>query len=98
MTPEGKLTADVKKLLHSFGAKLWHFKVHGGPAQRAGIPDIVGCLGGKFFAIELKAGGNETSLRQDIEIKRIKEAGGSAFVCRSLGDVKEAISNVLGIS
>jgi Holliday junction resolvase len=47
---------------------------------RSGVPDIVGCCDGKFFAIECKAGKGVTTALQDNELRKIKEAGGIALV------------------
>jgi Holliday junction resolvase len=49
---------------------------------RSGVPDVVGCWQGRFFAIECKAegkGGNTTALQRR-ELQRINEAGGVAFI------------------
>tara|TARA_R110000868_G_scaffold12672_4_gene60142 strand:- start:1045 stop:1254 length:210 start_codon:yes stop_codon:yes gene_type:complete len=47
---------------------------------RSGVPDLVGCCNGKFFAIECKAGKGKTTALQDNELRKIKEAGGIALV------------------
>lgn len=47
---------------------------------RAGIPDFVGCLNSRFFAIEAKAGKGKTTALQDREIEQIKSCGGFAIV------------------
>ena len=58
-------------------------------ANRAGIPDIVGCTPwGQFFAIEVKAGRNKTSKLQDYNIAEILKRGGIAFVAYDLDTVK----------
>lgn len=59
----------------------WWFKVWGGPFQVAGIPDLVGCVCGMFFAIEVKTPTGEPSDIQIETIKRINaEGGGYAFI------------------
>lgn len=59
----------------------FYFKVHGGPFQRAGIPDIVGVHKGRFIAIEVKrpSGKHPYSKLQLLNIKKINLAGGIAF-------------------
>lgn len=65
-------------------------------ANKAGIPDIVGCTPkGRFFAIEVKYGSNKTSKLQDWNLKRIREAGGIACVAYDLELVKEVFKNEL---
>lgn len=78
MTPEGKVKADVVKMLHKYGAYYFFPATHG--YGRAGVPDIVCCLKGKFIAIECKAGSNKTTALQDREINRIRAAEGRAMV------------------
>jgi hypothetical protein len=45
-----------------------------------GIPDIVGCCCGFFFAYELKMPGNKTTTLQDYMLRRIRIAMGRAKV------------------
>ena len=46
-----------------------------------GIPDLIGCINGNFFAVEVKTEKGRPSRLQDYEIKLIKEAGGTALIC-----------------
>ena len=55
----------------------------------SGIPDLILCVDGKFFAIELKVGRNEPTPIQKFVIKRIRAAGGRVAVCWSLDEVKQ---------
>lgn len=68
----------VRKYLNSIGA--WHIKVWGNAFQRSGVPDIIGCIKGKFFALEIKAEKGRPSELQLYEIRKIKESGGYARV------------------
>ena len=65
----------------------------GGTFQRSGIPDIIGCYHGRFFALELKAEKGKPSELQLYNIKKINEAGGIALIVRSVNDVKAVIGN-----
>lgn len=78
MTPEGRVKAAVKKLLTGLGA--YHFSPPANGYGRTGVPDIVGCYRGYFFAVECKAGRGKTTALQELEIARIREAGGVAWV------------------
>lgn len=78
MTAEGRVKARVKNYLDRFGA--YHFSPQSGIYGRSGIPDIVGCLEGNFFAIECKAGDNTATALQEKEVKKIRAAGGVAIV------------------
>lgn len=56
---------------------------------RAGIPDLLVCYDGAFFAFEVKKPvGGKLSRLQKIEIERIQKAGGEAHVVTSVEDVK----------
>jgi len=78
MTPEKKVKQTVARLLKEAGA--YYFFPATGGYGRSGVPDIVGCLDGKFFGIECKAGTNTTTALQERELEKIKEGGGRAIV------------------
>lgn len=52
------------------------FKVWGGGYQKAGIPDLICDISGKFVAIELKAQSGKPSELQIHNIKQIRRYGG----------------------
>lgn len=70
----------------------WCFKVHGGAYQTKGVPDIVGCHKGQFFALEVKRPGGKTSKLQDWQMEQIIKAQGKTQVVTSLTEVKEFIN------
>lgn len=88
-TPETKLKKEAKKLLDKLGPDCWYFKVLGSPGQKAGVPDLVGCYKGKFFAPELKVAPNKPSDKQLHEIRKITAAGGASAVIWSIDEFKE---------
>lgn len=94
MTPEAAVKAKVKKMLDLWGA--YYFMPPANGYGRAGIPDIVGCHNGKFFAIECKAGKGKTTALQDRELTRIQEAGGGAIVVNetNLPDVHKLLEKL----
>lgn len=91
MTPEAKVKKKVKAILDELGA--YHFFPLMGGFGRAGVPDIIGCYQGCFFAIECKAGSNKTTELQERELEKIRRAGGVAIVINegNLEDVKATI-------
>ena len=96
MTPEAKVKKKVKELLDQMG--VYHFSPMQNGMGRAGIPDIIGCLEGKFIAIECKAGKGTTTALQERELTRIQNAGGLALVVNEeninqLWEIKEWILN-----
>lgn len=77
-TPEAKVKKKVTDVLKDLGA-YYFYPVTGG-FGRSGVPDIVGCYKGKFFAIECKAGKNKPTALQDKHITQIQQTGGFAIV------------------
>ena len=60
-----------------------------------GVPDIVGCLHGSFFAIEVKVGNNEPTEKQKQVIELIRKSGGTVGIAYSLEDVKKILEKLL---
>lgn len=95
-TPEKKVKDKVTKQLKALGA-YYFYPVTGGFGT-SGVPDIVGCYRGKFFAIECKAGKNKPTALQEKAMRLITEAGGFAWVVNeenvaSVSATLTAISN-----
>lgn len=85
--PEKRIENKIKRYLESLGA--WHMKVHGSMFSKAGTPDIIACVNGKFIAIEVKRPeGGKVSELQKVQIDLIHKAGGHVFVARSLEETK----------
>lgn len=78
MTPEGKVKEKITKILKSLG--IYYFMPRGTSFGRAGIPDYICCVNGKFVGIEAKAGTNKLSALQELEISKINSAGGLTYV------------------
>lgn len=90
-TPEGRIKAEVRKLLDEFD--IYHFMPAANGFGRAGIPDIICCFKGRFIAIECKAGKGTTTALQDRELAAIRTAGGMALVVNetNIQDLKERL-------
>lgn len=80
MTPEKRVKQQVVKQLKEFGDAVYYFFPATGGYGRSGVPDIVGCYNGKFFAIECKAGTNTTTALQERELENIRRAGGAGWI------------------
>lgn len=78
---EDRVTKATIKRLERL-PNIFFFKVHGGAMQKRGIPDILGCWRGYFFAIEMKAPGKSKSVTtlQQKRMRDIRRGGGIAFV------------------
>lgn len=82
-------TRVVKKIKESIEAAYpgcFLFKTHGGAYQKVGIPDLIGCVKGRFIGLEVKDPKNKsygaTKLQLYI-ISLIKKAGGISGVVTS---------------
>lgn len=78
---ESRVTNAIRQaVLKAYpGAVLW--KIHGGSMQRAGIPDLIGCIRGRFVALEVKhpdAARGLTRL-QESALEAVQKAGGLAY-------------------
>jgi hypothetical protein len=93
MTPEKKVKAAVVKILKEYADLYYFYPVMGGYGA-SGIPDIVGCYRGRFFAIECKAGKGKTTALQEKNIAQIREAGGRVMVVNE--DNIQEVRNMLG--
>ncbi|MCK9324734.1 MAG: VRR-NUC domain-containing protein [Bacteroidales bacterium] len=61
-----------------------------------GTPDIICCINGLFIAVELKTLNGVIKPIQTHEIRLINEAGGKAFVARSVSEVLKEVEEYVG--
>jgi pantoate kinase len=73
-TPEGKVKANIKKILQLHG--VYYAMPMGTGYGNSGVPDFLCCLGGKFLAVEAKANGGLVTALQQKNLGNIQEAGG----------------------
>lgn len=94
MTPEAKVKKRVVNVLKENGA--YYFFPATGGYGRSGVPDIVGCYRGVFFAIECKAGSNKPTALQEAEMRKIREANGITLVVNeeNIDDVKIMLRDI----
>lgn len=78
MTPESAVKKRVVAKLKAAGMYFF-YPVTGGYGS-SGVPDIVGCLNGRFVGIECKAGKNKPTALQELNLTQIDAAGGVALV------------------
>jgi hypothetical protein len=67
------------------------WKTHGGMYGTAGIPDIIACIGGRFFAFEVKQPSGKLTKLQEITLANIRAAGGIAAKVTSAAEVRDII-------
>ncbi len=78
----------LKELQHTPGC--YAFKSHGNRYQ-AGQPDILGCLRGRSFALEVKVPGKDATPLQKSVLSWWSAAGALTGVVHSLEEAKEAL-------
>lgn len=69
----------VEDLLKQYDA--WYIKYWAGSKYtKEGVPDILACIKGKFYGIELKGDGGKPALMQLKKLKMIRKAGGAGIL------------------
>lgn len=69
------------------------WKTHGGMYGTAGIPDIIACVRGRFFAFEVKTATGKATPLQKATLQKILASGGTAAVVRSLDEVRAILTS-----
>ena len=91
---EKDITNKILKYLKTVpGCFAW--KEHGGMYGTAGIPDIIACINGRFFAFEVKTQTGKVTKLQDATINKILAAGGVAAVVRSVDEVRTVLESAV---
>lgn len=71
------------------------WKEHGGMYGTAGIPDVICCLGGRFYGFEVKTEVGRPTDLQKATIRKIWAAGGTALVVRSVDEVRAIMEDAM---
>lgn len=92
--PEARLGTQIRRECIARGAFI--FKIHGGPTMMAGLPDLIMCYRGQFVAMEIKVPdpSSQPSTIQRRRIKEIRDAGGHAYVVRSVESAVRVLARV----
>lgn len=80
--PESRLQGRIIKALRSRGC----YVVNVVTAGEAGVPDIVLCASGLFYALEVKMPGKMPTRLQNHHLQRVTRSGGTSAVVRSVED------------
>ena len=89
--PETKLRLKIQKAVRKEYGKLVWIEHPTAGMYGSGLLDLVGCLEGRFFALEVKVGKGKATERQETTIDRILEAGGIAAVVRSVEEALDVL-------
>jgi hypothetical protein len=91
---EKKLKDLVVNYLNLHGAWIFDQPMSKKTRGRRGVPDIIGCYQGYFFAVELKASGEPLRPEQGQEAARIRKASGQFILAYCLDDLIEALHHI----
>lgn len=83
MSDEKKVQAQIIKYLQAKGG----YVVKVITATKAGVPDIIACIDGKFYGIEVKGENGLASPLQLANLEMIRAAGGIGILAKSVEDV-----------
>lgn len=93
--PEAKLKERVQSRLKKLD-NCWFFKTDEGAVR--GIPDIIGCIEGRFFAMELKHKRAKADKRreslQKLTLRHIRMAGGLGYFKVDEENFKDVIARI----
>jgi Holliday junction resolvase len=79
------------KELRKHGAMV--IKIHGDPYMPGGTPDLIGCVSGRCFVLEVKRPGKKPRVLQVQQLEKWRKAGAVVGVVTS---TKEAVHLVFG--
>lgn len=89
MQPETRLVNRIREAILAAHPEAWILKVHGGPTQTAGVPDLLVCVRGQLIGLEVKcprpgetpdrARGRASRL-QLAQLDKLRRAGAGAAV------------------
>lgn len=79
MAAEKQFENQIKAFLDML-PNTWYFKYWAGPYSKAGIPDIIACINGKFIGIEVKAPNGRPSELQKRSVRLIQESKGIGYI------------------
>ena len=80
---EKDIVAAILRLLKK-RPRCFAWKTHGGMYGTAGIPDIIACVDGRFYAFEVKQPGGRLTRLQAATLDKIRAAGGVAAMVTSV--------------
>ena len=89
---ESEIVKAILKYLKTL-PECFAWKEHGGMYGTAGIPDIIACIGGRFYGFEVKTERGKPTALQEATRRKIQAAGGIAAVVRSVEDVKKTLES-----
>lgn len=88
---EQKIQSKIIDYLHSKGAHVTKTM----KSSKGGVPDILCCYRGRYFAFEVKRPSEKPRELQEYQMGKVRKAGGIAAAVSSLDDVKDVLDNAV---
>jgi Holliday junction resolvase len=92
--PEGRLQRRIRKALEKQVGGFW-MKIHGSEFQRAGMGDLLGCVHGLFFSIEVKRA--KKGKLSDVQIETLCDIGDEGGNVEVVVNSKQAVKFVQSV-
>lgn len=99
--PETLLVRRIRTAILDTYPGAWVMKVHGGPTQTAGIPDLLVCVEGHLIGLEVKcqrpgesveAARSRATRLQEAQLDKLRAAGAGAAVVLSVEEALHVIA------
>jgi len=98
-TPENKIKRKLDTMLKRHG--VWFYSPQAGPFGRAGIPDRIAIVAGRFVGIECKADATKKPTALQVKaMEQIEAAGGKCFLVyddETICEVRDFICKWMGL-
>lgn len=93
--PETRLRKKIVKKLLEIWPRAYIRKIHGNAFQNVGIADLLCCIEGVFFALEVKMKGRHATPAQLLEGEKVKKASGYFAVVFSVDETVSFVQKTL---
>lgn len=87
---------QIQKKITSYLEQEGYYVVKVISASKAGVPDVLACIEGRFVAIEVKKPETKSNVSklQEYNLERVTEAGGVSTVAWEVEQVKTIVSAI----
>lgn len=88
------LESKIQSKILEYLRKNNHYAIKVQSASKAGVPDIMACIHGRFVGIEVKNEKGVATLLQLLNIDAINNSEGNAIIARSVDDVEALVKSI----
>lgn len=82
----------VRAIRKKYGSRCWVLKVHGGPYQKTGVPDLLVIIDGVALWFEVKMPGEDPTEIQKAVMQEIRAAGCVVAVVESVSEAMATLA------